>query len=257
MQARSLTALILRLLHGRVGSSLLMRLLATSSQVISDPVPPHERRLLALSGADGRLPSDFAPQSDANPDDLSLRGYAQAWRRLSAILAPPAGSPPRFYCEKGVDNLNMIAAAGIPLAIIDIVRDPRDIYVSARAFARRAGRRLFGIDPSLPDAVNLSFFLADIAIRTEAISRKVNEAVPLLIRYEDMVQDMPNVVAQLKATFGLTLAPELVTAPGSHMTSRDVLDSVGRWKRELEPEFAELMTHMLDGQLRRFRYARD
>jgi hypothetical protein len=257
MQARSLTALILRLLHGRVGSSLLMRLLATSSQVISDPVPPHERRLLAFSGVAGRFPSDFSPASDADLNDLSLRGYAQAWRRLSAILAPPPGSPARFYCEKGIDNLNMIAAAGIPISIIDIVRDPRDIYVSARAFARRAGRRLFGIDPSLPDIVNLSFFLADIATRAEAISRKVNETVPLLIRYEDMVHDMPNVVAQLKAAFGLTLSPELVTEPGSHMTSRDVLDSVGRWKRELEPEFAELMTHMLDQQLRRFRYTLD
>jgi len=257
MQARSLTALILRLLHGRVGSSLLMRLLATSTQVISDPVPPHERRLLAFAGGPGCSPSDFSPPADADEDDLSLRSYMQAWCHLSAIFAPAPGSHPRYYCEKGVDNLNMIAAAGIPISIIDVVRDPRDIFVSARAFARRAGRPVFGIDPALPDAVNLTLFLADIAVRADTIGRTVDGAVPLLIRYEAMVHDMPGVVRQLNAAFGLTLAPELVAEPGAHMTSRNVSDSVGRWKRELEPELAELMTHMLDQQLRRFKYALD
>jgi hypothetical protein len=238
-----LTVLLLRLLHGRVGSTLLMQLLASSEAVVCARIPPYERRCLAYLV--GRA------QGEA---------LARCWMSFSEAARHERPSPPRYYAEKMVGDLDPLIDAGIPFRVIDVVRDPRDIYVSARAFAGRLGRDHFGLRIADPDRVTLPVFLCDMAVRLEAIGTCRGGVEPVLVRYEDMVEDLHGVAATLSRTLGLELDAHRVLAQAdahrAHMTARSVSASIGRWRTELPPPAARLLTHMLAEPLRRFGYVR-
>ena len=42
----------------------------------------------------------------------------------------------RLYAEKIVGSVDLVVRAGIPLKVIDLIRDPRDIFCSIRALTR-------------------------------------------------------------------------------------------------------------------------
>ena len=253
-----LTALLLRMLHGRVGSTLLMQVLATSEEVVCDRVMPYERRYLAYFqeiASCRHIPWASAEKSCVDLDDLAKRSLGGLWEAFSAAAAGRArGCIPRYYAEKCLVDLHRIAEAGIPFQILDVVRDPRDIYVSARAMARRLGQPAFGIHPCEPEPLNMALFLNDIAVRLQSIGSAVDGVEPVLVRYEDMIDDLPALATRLGRSYGVTFEPAAVAPPGAHATSVGTSASVGRWRQELDPERAALMTKVLAEPLRRFGY---
>jgi hypothetical protein len=253
-----LTALLLRMLHGRVGSTLLMQLLASSEEVACERVMPYERRYLAhfqeIASA-RHIPWPSTANSCVDLDDLAKRSLGSLWEAFSAAVAGQARRRiPRYYAEKSLVDLQRIAEAGIPFQILDVVRDPRDIYVSARAMARRLGQSAFGIHPGEPEPLNMALFLNDIAVRLQSIGSAIGDVEPVLVRYEDMIDDLPGLATRLGRNYGVTFEPAAVVPPGAHATSVCPSASVGRWRQELDPEQAALMTKALAEPLRRFGY---
>ena len=75
-----------------------------------------------------------------------------------------------------------------------------------------------------------------------------------VVRYEDLVRDLPSVARRLEAWLGVELEPEAVTADRvlrrRHMTASSAEASIGRWKQELDAEAAELFATELGPELR-------
>jgi Sulfotransferase domain len=260
MTSRPLTAILLRLLHGRVGSSLLMELLGTSEEIFFERTMPYERRYLAslieftrIESSRGCAPSDQKVDRKATSACL----LHSLWDEFSAQAAAQSNVPIRYYAEKLLGSFEEIYTAGIPVIMIDVVRDPRDIYVSARAFAFRAAREMFGIRPAEPEIVNATVFLSDIAVRVESLEKHFPGVEHLLVRYEDMVRDLPSVAERLGITLGIKLDPGGIAVHRAHMTAKSVIGSIGRWRSELDVEVAALISKMLSKTLRRLNYPID
>lgn len=153
------------------------------------------------------------------------------------------------YAEKVPDWLPAVIRDGVPCRTINLVRDPRDVFLSARDFVRVRGAVGFGIGDgsSEMDAARhtahrwLSFAENARADRTRP------DAITL--RYEDLVQEPKPSAARLSTFLGLRLMP--AEAPSeyldSHRTSDDVSMSVGRWRRE---PLSDVVRSCLETQLR-------
>lgn len=165
-----LPVLGVRLAEGRSGSTLLMQLLATSPDVISDSRYPAEYRFLSYFARMSDMmtePFDEARHVSVTPFFIGERpqwgpipfvaeimdvgrlrspilGHLwQAWTEVVKRVSPQS----KVYAEKLAVDVSMITSAGIPLRVIDLVRDPRDVLASVRAvtangidgFGRRSG----------------------------------------------------------------------------------------------------------------------
>ncbi len=268
-----LTPILLRLLHGRVGSTLLMQLLTTSDEVVCDRIMPYEHRYLAYL-VELTRPQHIpwsSPPSPAEPivgnrvfcvdlDEFARQSLANLWQSFSDVArARHPSVTPRYYAEKSLGTFDPLIEASIPFRIIDVVRDPRDVYVSACLFSQRLGRDAFGLRLNQPDSVNVPLFLCDIAWRLAEMGTTVGGVEPLIVHYEEMVNDLPGVADALGRALGLQFDPDRVVVHaadnGSHMTAQSVSASVGRWRTELNPEIAALMTRMLAEPMERLGYA--
>ncbi len=154
-----LPVVAVRLLDGRVGSTLLMQLLATSEQVaLERRYPEGELRYLSyclrvaewvatpwdptahpgvtellFGPADRGGPIPFTP-SLVDPSRLAPSMLAGMWAAMSEELrrSTPVA---RYYAEKLVGDGQLLIDSAIPLRIIDLVPDPRDVFCSIRAFS--------------------------------------------------------------------------------------------------------------------------
>jgi len=156
---------------GRDGSTLLMRLLATSPSVAIPGPYPYERKYFAYLWRWARLlerrdksewwtyidltsltfesmkslmgPPPWSSDLMHDPDDpMSKRMFAAAWdefsRRATDQVRADHGDPEadvRYYAEKHQDT-RLIDLDELPpdLRVLVLVRDPRDMYVSFLAF---------------------------------------------------------------------------------------------------------------------------
>jgi len=267
-------------MSARVGSTLLMRLLATSAAVVCDRVPPYEHRYLAylahtaraigtpwergrdwqpselLGGALGSFgPLPFVAESVA-VDDLGRRSLAHLWEAFSASARERAPAA-RYYAEKLAGPLQPLAEAGIPLTLLDLVRDPRDVFVSLRAFSEQLGTGISGWRLGHPDAANLPFFIAALDERLGALGRHTGGVTPLVVRYEDLVLDGPATAARIGAALGLELDLTLAATDAAirgQMTVAAADESIGRWRRELDPDVAATIGRLLADQIERCGY---
>ena len=159
--------------YGRVGSTALMALLATDERVAFDRRYPFENRYLTyvaklslLAGGPGGSPHldavqlhDFTdghfgampwltgPAKDGMPVVRPSTGewLSGLWRTFSASVRR---SRPRatYYAEKAPFWLAAIVRELMPCRVIHLVRDPRDVFLSARAFARVRPAVGFGME---------------------------------------------------------------------------------------------------------------
>ena len=74
-----------------------------------------------------------------------------------------------------------------------------------------------------------------------------------VVRYEELIRELPEVARRLEAWLGVQLSPEAVESDRllrkRHSTTRSPEESIGRWKRELDPETAETVTRELRPEL--------
>jgi hypothetical protein len=241
-----LTALLVRLAYARVGSTLLMRMLASAPEVICDRAEPYEHRSLA---ALARL----TEAADGQPG-VAL---ARAWRAFSAATRLHSAVPVQYYAEKSVTPPQVLVEAGIHVRTVDLVRDPRDIFASVRAFAAQHGAHGSGWRTDLPECANLALFLCQLAERLDELARPLPVA-PIVVRYEDLARDPPSVAARLGPRLGLTIDPASAmsdtAAARRHITAPTAATSIGRWQRDLDQATAEAIRIAMGERMARFGY---
>src|SRR5262249_11525198 len=110
----------------------------------------------------------------------------------------------RWYAEKLAYPVEPIAAAEIPLHVIDVVRDPRDVLASMIAFGERAGPWGFGRKPgqSEPDWIN---HLIEVFATRLDIALAARNSSAMLLRYEDFAVDLPKIADTLGSVLNVRL----------------------------------------------------
>src|SRR5262249_31340250 len=141
----------------------------------------------------------------------------------------------RWYAEKLACSVEPVLAASIPLWVIDVVRDPRDVVASMLAFGERAGRWGVGRKPGQSEADWISHLIEVFARRLDlALAARGTSA--LLLRYEDFARDLDATAERLGPLMNLRLDADAARRErgDNHITSTSVADSIGRWRRDLD-----------------------
>lgn len=135
-----------------------------------------------------------------------------------------------------------------------LVRDPRDVLCSFRSFALKPRVRENRFMQPLP--------VPDFCVYWRSLYDSAVQFLHphLLVRYEDLVEDPPKIIAAILAHLDLepVAGIDYGIDEGSfaqHGTSRSTRDSVGRWRRELQPDEAAMMADKLGDMLAKYGYA--
>jgi hypothetical protein len=268
----------LRPLEGRVGSTLLMELLASAPEVVCDRrYPVGEYRYLSYCVRVARwMETPFDPERDLGVTEMlfaSDRGGPLPWhatslsvealgaRALRALwgafsLGFRERAPySRWYAEKLAYPIDPVVEAGIPLRILDLVRDPRDMVASMIAFGERSGPWGFGRTPGQSEDDWIAALIETLAERIDQM-RAPARVPTLLLRYEDFAVDLPGTAQTLGSILGLTLDADLVAARRAdhHVTSASVEASIGRWHRDLAQDVADRIWTSLGSRLEALGY---
>ena len=271
----------LRLLEGRVGSTLLMGLLASSPAVVCDRrYPVGEYRYLSymvrMAGWIGQ-PFDpvqhtgvtemlFGPGDRGGPlpwpaeslsvERLGPRALRGLWRACSIGFREHEPRS-RWYAEKLAYRIDPLVQAKIPVRVIDVVRDPRDVVASMIAFGERSGQWGFGRSPGQSEQEWARILVKTFAERIDTFLAPTS--VPkLLLRYEDFALDLDTTASVLGSWLGLDLdATTSHQAPDHHRTAGTTDESIGRWRRELDPDIADTIWRSLSTRLESLGYTRD
>ena len=282
VMAGELPVVGLRLLDGRVGSTLLAELLATDPEVAIDRTYPcGERRYLSYCArVAATMAKPFDPEVDVGVTELFfgddsrvgplpfVPGFdvltleeptlAFLWSTMSNTLRSVSPSV-RCYSEKLAVSIDRIVGAGIPLQVIDVVRDPRDVLASIRAVAPRIGG---GFDRSPGDS-ELSYvdrFIARLAARLDAMLETSKGIDRITVRYEDLVRDLACMALRVSEWAGLALdvarLEPIADSPErrAHVTSTSPSASIGRWKRDLSAFEADEIARALEDRMGCFGY---
>jgi len=256
-----------------------MQLLGTSPEVAFDRVYPYENSYLTyftrlvgeiaaprpegnqmiefLYGENSRVgPFPFQPENldcGAVARD-SLRGV---WQAFSSSMNAGPTSNYRFYAEKFWGDLTPIIDAGLDPVVIDLVRDPRDLIASVRAFNVKSGRQSFGRAQASDDHEHLRRLVVGMSFRLKEFAEPL-PVTRIVIRYEDLVSDLAAQVVRLENTLGIALdvAPAAAPQPemALHMTSPSAADSVGRWRHDLSPDEVQAIEKRLGEPMGRLGY---
>ena len=176
--------------------------------------------------------------------------------RVTGALAAAGGKPDaRFFVEKAAPA--MLRSTAEVMEELDprarevlLIRDPRDMVCSMRAYSDKRGSFLFGPGPdaSIEDTIrwlshNGAAGLVDYMQRR---GRRVH-----VVRYEDLVGDQRETLVGVLEHIGASTDPETVTEMlarlaaqrsqrAGHATTDSTDRSVGRWRSELTPVQQEL-----------------
>jgi hypothetical protein len=270
----------LRLLEGRVGSTLLMQLLASAPEVVCDRrYPIGEYRYLSYCvRVAQQMGTPFDPERDVGvtemlfgPTDrtgplpwpaevlsvetLGPRALRALWEACSAGFRERDPSS-RWYTEKLACPVEPIVAAEIPLRVVNVVRDPRDVVASMIAFSDRSVAWGFGRAPGVTDDEWITGLVRTFATRIDMML--VPSAGSTLLRYEDFAVNLHTTADLLGETLGVQLDADAALAqrPQNHVTTTSAAESIGRWRRDLAPDLADAIWSTLGPRLEALGYTR-
>src|SRR5688572_17334867 len=133
---------LLSLSVGRSGTTFLMRLLSSHPAVIARQDYPLEFRpfAFALFPDDQVLRSSTAP-AISHPEAFLVSDAFSMYRAMAERM----GKSPRYFVEKFTADLDVrrVVEATPEARFLWLIRDPRDVLLSARAFDRKRGFRGF------------------------------------------------------------------------------------------------------------------
>jgi hypothetical protein len=272
----------------RDGSTLLMALLATSSQIVVDEKYPYERRYFtylwrwsrllsradwpsalwtkndvvsisqeqqaALLGPPPWLPRDLFRTAPAGTP-ISQRCFELAWSELSARAVKraqrryPDAATPRYYAEKHANTWRVDLRELPPVKVIVLLRDPRDTYASIGAFEGR-GPASFALHHEWAGQDRLPAILERHRQRLRWIAKLLEQGQVPVIRFEELIGDLRPVALRLEQHLGVSLNPDALK--GQELASRHASSAgqlCGRWRRDLDPETAERFNSELGPEL--------
>lgn len=272
---------------GRTGSTLLMQILGTSNDVCFERVYPFENRYLTYTYNMARMirmPADtndtwnndvlfrcehpsvaslpYERNDSIDKEALSRHIFGALWREFSDSMRQKQGLAENslaFYAEKVPHQTAAYANEHLAARNIFLLRDPRDEMVSIKNFNQKRGFHSFGWqdkDTDLSFAARLcknrrSFMQA--MIKSETDDRRI------YLRYEDLILDGKREVARLSNWLGTPLnlknAMKDKAVKARHMTSKDTVSSVERWRKELSEDVQTIFSSELGDELNELGYA--
>jgi hypothetical protein len=288
-----LEPILVRLSWGRVGSTFLMQLLATSAEISFDRIYPFENMCLAsllhylepLGRAKETPNVEWIDDPDtiwwAAPESfgfritgaplgyeglgvdrmaLNLEAITSLWQAYSDLAPWPGDSRPRFYAEKYGGGAESLAAAGISHRMIDMVRDPRDIWCSVLAFDAKRGYYGFGRREGQSEEEYLSSFLRALKRRLDAMAGTSPDVSVTVVRYEDLMADLGQEAQRISTRLGVQLDPCAALRAseeyGHHRTIDRADESIDRWRQQVSPEVNARFVEVLGDHLDRYSYPR-
>jgi hypothetical protein len=208
--------------------------------------------------------SDRDPLPGLDPsarDALHQRTVRSLWRAYTEIERERGGPGVRYYAEKNGAYAEVVASAGIPVLFVDLVRDPRDIWASVRAFDRKRGAYGFGRLEGQDEEDYLCSFLRSLRRRLDVMAAGEGDPNVRQVRYEHLVADLGGQAGRLSRWLRVQLDPAGVEAAGDrfrhHMTSASPERSVERWRAELTPTELAAFNEVLGDHLVRLGYRTD
>jgi Sulfotransferase family len=195
----------------------------------------------------------------------SLAQFCQS--RIDAFYGRLAedGVRPRFFVEKYLPyqlTPDLLSELYPGAREVILVRDFRDMLCSVIAFNQKRGYEAFGRAEAADDAEYVQTTVANSARRLLRRLRERGEAAHL-VRYEDLIGEPAPTVAAMMQYLDLDAGEESVAAVleraeaeslDEHRTTSKASESIGRWKRDLSPELAQVCAEVLDPVLTEFGY---
>lgn len=274
---------------GRDASTLMMALLATSPRIVTDEQYPYERRYFTYLWRWSRLLSRTSwpralwakddvvsiSQERASPllgpppwlkrdllesggdgTPMARRCFELAWKELSLHAIERARSEsadaptPRYYAEKHGNTWLVNRRELPPVRLIVLLRDPRDTYVSIRAFEDKEPSTSFGVRYDWRGEDQLGGMIDRQRQRLRWIARLLEAGRVPVVRYEELTGNLPGVVRRLEEHLQVELAPDALR--GDALEARhgsSVATNSARWRHELDPDTAERFTRELHPEL--------
>lgn len=202
-------------------------------------------------------------QDQEFPEEI-INFIIQQVDKMSIASQTPPKPCARFIAEKfNVSPLRWVVENLYPKRReIFLVRDFRDVYISARKMNARRGTKGFGqseFDSDLNWLHGLGW-----SARQFRLAYISTEPTPLLIRYEDLVtspgQCIKNIIAHIGLREDQDFIEELISGWSreikntEHMTSKSSSESVGRWKFEMTDEEKKIAQDAFGEELAYFGY---
>jgi len=220
-------------------------------------------RTAALHGPPPWLPRPLIRSASEEPS-MAQTCFELAWREFSrraarehrSELGPAAGDagPVLYYAEKHLNTWKVPLAQLPPVKVIVLLRDPRDSWVSINAVNEIRGGGTLGRDRAGSAEEHLDQVIRRQRERLRWIAElQERDEIPI-VRYDDLVLDMPGTAERIGSWLGVKLDAEATGRDKSfrsrHMTAATPEQSVGRWRDELDPQVAERFTRDLGPELR-------
>jgi len=260
---------------GRSGTTLLMRLLASHPAIVAYEEYPLEFRptLFSLYPENPILQPfplnawKFEGSRELLFEPMAAHGGLplESVGPIYAAIASAMGKSPRYYVEKCPVGLDLARLAQrLPrFRCLLLVRDPRDIVLSARAFNRKRG----SYDFREQKGATVEEHIAAFRHSYDHVAKKLASiAGAHLVRYEELALDGLNALRGIFDWLGIESSDGLVEAcmrraaqmeTGEHRTSASLEASVGRWRREMPADWHAYFAKHLGPALARFGYLDD
>lgn len=195
----------------------------------------------------------------------SLAQFCQS--RIDAFYARLAadGPRPRYFVEKYLPyqlTPDLLSELYPGAREVILVRDFRDMLCSIIAFNEKRGWEAFGRAEASDDTEYVQTTVANSARRLLRRLRERGDGAHL-VRYEDLIREPAESLGGMMRFLGLEAGEESIAAVleraesqslDEHRTTSKVSESIGRWKRDLSPELAEVCAEVLDPVLTEFGY---
>ena len=281
----------------RDGSTLTMRLLASSPQIAVGGGYPYEQKYFAyLYRWSHLIEKTEWPRKVWNPGGLATLSQEKQMPLMGAppwnereLLDPAVGeerfseytfrvlweefsrraaaqtrarhekqeAEVRYYAEKHLSTWQVDTSALPPFELIAVLRDPRDTYVSIASFAKKRekdGRtRSMGQQPGEAHDAWLKRHLARQRDRLRWLRKAEDSGKMPVVRYENLVLNLHEEARRLEGILGVELDPAAVAADekmrATHVSASTPEASVGRWRREMEPELVKRFNDELGKEL--------
>jgi hypothetical protein len=278
--------------YSRDGSTLTMRLLGSSPRVAVGGSYPYEHKLFAYLWRWSRLltrpdwdddewgPNDLGSilqerdRSMLGPPpwrrrnlmegtepglSMSEQAFDFAWRefsrRATAVTRVAHRDPEadvRYYAEKHMNSWLLDRTELPPLRLLVLLRDPRDTYASLLAF-REATKAELGQRQAADEADYLRRFIKRQRDRLRWIAGLEEGRDTAIVRYEELVRDLPGVARRLQSWLDVDLDADSVMRERRigwvHRTADSPEESIGRWRSDLPRDVADAIARELAPEL--------